>query len=93
MALVGTDRHDSTATFRGGWKVINNSGAPAMAQTYGLRAVSLVGMFRQNNDGPDWTRNRTTTTPDRYRPVPFKAIATGTSLIHRPARRDLLGRR
>jgi len=43
---------------------------------------SPIGTFRQNNDGPGFTGNRTTTTPDLYRPIPFKAITAVASLIY-----------
>jgi hypothetical protein len=90
---TGGSTPDSFAASMGGWKFY----ALTAPSGIGLRRLvdnqSLLGQFRQNNDGPGFTANRTTTTPDRYRPVPFKAIATATSLVHKLARRDLLGRR
>jgi hypothetical protein len=90
---TGGSTPDSFAASFGGWKFY----AVTAPSGIGLRRLvdnqSLLGQFRQNNDGPGWTSNRTTTTPDQYCPVPFKAIAAGISLIHSLARRDLLGRR
>lgn len=82
----------SFAASLGGWKF---HGAETV-NNFWVRELwnnsSPVGSFRQNNDGPGFTANRTTSTPDLYRPIPFKAIAAGASLIYEPAmrRRDRL---
>ena len=80
--------------FRGGWRFfLHSQNTTGMGTREALQGQSLVGQFRQNNDGPGWTANRTTV-PDTYRPIPFKAIVTAAvSLIASVARRDLLGRR
>jgi hypothetical protein len=81
---TGGSTPDSFAAAYGGWK-FNALTAPS---GIGLRRLmdnfSLLGQFRQNNDGPGWTQNRTTTVPDQYRPIPFKAITVAaTSLLWR----------
>jgi hypothetical protein len=80
---TGGSTPDSFAASFGGWKFITAPGTPGIGLRRLLDSQSLIGQFRQNNDGPGWTSNRTTTTPDLYRPVPFKAIAASTSLVYR----------
>jgi hypothetical protein len=67
--------------YRGGNRLI---GLPTTNNAWlrlNLKNTTLLGQFRQNNDGPGFTGNRTTTTPDTYRPVPFKEVTTDLSAV------------
>ena len=62
---------------RGGWTFWEPSSNGSAQQRIDFRAHPMNKQFRQNNDGPGWTANRTITLngdPDVYRPVPFKVI-------------------
>jgi hypothetical protein len=71
---TGGSTPDSFAASFGGWKFYTLPGTPGIGLRRLVDNQSLLGQFRQNNDGPGWMANRTTTTPDLYRPVPFKQI-------------------
>jgi hypothetical protein len=100
MALIGNSTgsafHGSIeGAFRGGWRFfLHSTNTTGSGTREAFQGQSLNGQFRKNNDGPGWTSNRTTSTPDKFRPIPFKAIVSAAvSLIASLARRDLLGRR
>lgn len=58
----------------------------------GFGPASMKFRLRPNNDGPGWTKNRTTSSPDLYRPIPFKvAGATAYSLLAVVANITFLG--
>ena len=70
--LGGVQAHGAFLASLGGWKFSENGSVNNTWIRQGLNNSSPVGTFRQNNDGPGFTGNRTTTTPDLYRPIPFK---------------------
>ena len=78
MALIAVvaDAVGASGAIRGGWK-LKGGWVPGVAgdRAQTLNNVTLVNTFRQNNDGPGWTKNRTAA-PDLYRPIPFKDLAT-----------------
>lgn len=85
IATVGGGAQQAEGSFAaslGGWKFLGAESVNNHWTRMAWNNSSLIGTFRQNNDGPGWTGNRTTTTPDLYRPIPFKAVS-GTSLPHR----------
>lgn len=74
VPLTGAQPQGAFAASLGGWKF----GGDETINTFWVRRAmnnsSLVGSFRQNNDGPGWTGNRieALTLPDKDRPIPFK---------------------
>lgn len=86
---------NTAGTGSGTWSALISAGlsVPLGNTSYfTLKRVQIIEQKRPNNDGPGWTKNRTTTTPDQYRPIPFKALVAGASLIYELAmrRRDRL---
>jgi len=97
VALVASDGLNTNTRIaeqstRNGWKYRGTIGG-GNPNRFAFDNVALGGTFRQNNDGPGWTLNRTTTVPDTFRPIPFKAAVAAVSFVASLARRDLLGRR
>jgi hypothetical protein len=82
---TGGSTPDSFAASFGGWKFYTIPGTPGIGLRRLLDSQSLLGQFRQNNDGPGWTSNRTATTPDAYRPIPFKEVVDLTAAWAVPA--------
>ena len=64
-----------------GWKYLDGGVGGNLDLRRQMNNTMLDGQLRHNNDGPGWTRNRTTTTPDLYRPIPFKEVVQGTTQV------------
>jgi uncharacterized protein Veg len=80
LIVVTTNAVGANAGIVGGWKLKGGWAvglAGDRAQT--LNNVTLVGLYRKNNDGPGWTRNRVGDT--KGYPIPFKAVAAAIDLV------------
>lgn len=68
------------ATQMSGWSVFGDASPQSGSVTQAMPTYSMYRSTRPNNDGPGWTENRTTSLPDKGRPIPFKQIVASGGL-------------